>query len=73
MQGVAGKTRNYYIAAEEGEWDYAPNGDTVTYMLPDHRKHNTKMMQAYLAKRRYKKAMYVAYQDGSFTRKVRQT
>jgi manganese oxidase len=31
----AGTTRTYYIAADEIEWNYAPNGDSVKMAMPD--------------------------------------
>ncbi len=67
---MTGTERRYYIAAEESEWDYAPNGDTVTPVLPDHMKDGMVMMEDNMAQTRYNKAMYVAYEDATFTKKV---
>jgi hypothetical protein len=70
MQAVSGKVRKYYIAAEEGDWNYAPGGDKVTYMLPDAMKEGMVMMEDNMGTTTYKKAMYVEYEDEAFTKKV---
>jgi hephaestin len=71
--GLTGKTRTYYIAAEETEWDYAPlgidmmtgkpfEGTAAAYTQPgpNHIGHV------------YRKAVYREYTDGTFaTRKPR--
>ncbi len=67
---MSGKVRKYYIAAEEGDWSYAPGGDTVTYMLPSTMKEGMVMLEDNLATTTYKKTMYVEYEDEAFTKKV---
>jgi manganese oxidase len=62
---ATGKTREYFIAVEEEDWDYAPSGkstataaDGVMMKPPD---------VDYLARTRYRKARYVEYTDAAFT------
>jgi len=64
----AGKTRTYYIAADEIEWDYAPTGlDQMTGKPFDHMS----MMYIEQGKNRigrtYRKAVYREYTDASFS------
>lgn len=70
------QTRTYYIAAEEKVWDYAPFGgemcggslvnfsdSAATFLVPGKDRVG----------RKYLKALYVEYEDDTFTRpKVRQ-
>jgi FtsP/CotA-like multicopper oxidase with cupredoxin domain len=66
----AGKTRIYYIAAEETTWDYAPAGRDLT-MGRDF-DDEAKVFVASGPDRigsRYKKAMYVEYTDATFTQR----
>jgi len=63
-----GKTRTYYIAADEVEWDYAPSGlDQMTGKPFDHMS----MMYIEQGKNRigrtYRKAVYREYIDASFS------
>lgn len=65
---AGGKTRTYYIAADEIEWDYAPSGiDQLTGKPFDHMS----MMFIEQGKNRigrtYRKAVYREYTDASFS------
>ncbi len=63
----AGRTRTYYIAAEETTWDYAPAGRDLTMGMPF--DDEAKVFVARTADRigsKYKKAIYVEYTDGTF-------
>ncbi|MBI1201901.1 MAG: multicopper oxidase domain-containing protein [Rhodopseudomonas sp.] len=70
---AAGKTRTYYIAAEEVTWDYAPAGRDL--MMGMGFNDAAKVFVARGPDRigsKYKKAIYAEYTDGTFTkRKVR--
>jgi FtsP/CotA-like multicopper oxidase with cupredoxin domain len=67
---AAGRTRTYYIAAEEATWDYAPAGRDLT-MGRDF-DDEAKVFVARGTDRigsKYKKVMYVEYTDGTFTQR----
>lgn len=64
-----GKTRVYYVAADEVEWDYAPSGRDEAMGMPFGavaRQFTTS--GAHQIGRVYKKAVYREYTDGTFTR-----
>jgi hypothetical protein len=61
----AGRVREYFVAAEEEEWDYAPSGaSTVTpadgFMMSDPEID-------FFGRTRYLKARYVEYADATFS------
>jgi FtsP/CotA-like multicopper oxidase with cupredoxin domain len=65
---AAGKTRTYYIAAEETAWDYAPAGRDL--MMGMAYNDDAKVFVARAQNRigsKYKKAIYVEYTDVTFT------
>ena len=64
----AGKTRTYYVAAEEMNWDYAPSGRDEAMGRPfdELEKGYTESGPHHIG-RVYKKAYYREYTDGSFT------
>src|SRR6185503_18426748 len=64
---AAGKTRMYYVAADEVEWDYAPSGTNQAEGRPfdDVEKKWTEAGKASLG-RKAKKALYREYTDDSF-------
>ena len=68
-----GKTRTYYVAADEVNWDYAPSGRDEAMGMPfDELQGNYTESGPHHIGRVYKKAMYREYTDGSFsTLKVR--
>src|SRR6266705_808894 len=51
-----GATREYFIAAEEVVWDFAPSGRNLVHGGPIPKPYRTK----------WKKARYVQYTDGTF-------
>ena len=51
-----GATREYFIAAEEVVWDFAPSGQNLVHGGPIPKPYRTK----------WKKARYVQYTDGTF-------
>jgi len=63
----AGKTRTYYIAAEEATWDYAPAGRDVV-MGMDFGDGATVFVgrSADSIGSKYKKAIFVEYTDATF-------
>ncbi len=66
----AGKTRTYYIAAEETSWDYAPAGRDLMMGMDFGEK--AKVFVARGPDRigsKYKKVRYVEYADASFTQR----
>jgi FtsP/CotA-like multicopper oxidase with cupredoxin domain len=69
----AGRTRTYYIAAEETAWDYAPAGRDLTMGMDFGEKANVFVVRGPdRIGAKYKKVRYVEYTDASFTqRKVR--
>lgn len=65
----AGKTRVYYVAADEVEWNYAPSGRDEAMGMPfdDIAKGFTEPGPHQIG-RVYKKAIYREYTDGTFTK-----
>jgi manganese oxidase len=63
-----GKTRTYYIAADEVQWDYAPSGRDEAMGMPfdDIAKGYTEPSANHIG-RVYKKAIYREYTDATFT------
>ncbi|XP_072369925.1 coagulation factor V [Scyliorhinus torazame] len=59
-----GKVRQYFIAAEEIMWDYAP--DIQTYIDSDYKAKYLESGPNRIGKK-YKKAIYVEYTDKTFT------
>jgi FtsP/CotA-like multicopper oxidase with cupredoxin domain len=53
-----GKTRHYYIAAEEVIWDFAPTGRDLV--------HGRNIPAPWNAQRSYKKIRYIEYTDATF-------
>ncbi len=65
----AGKTRVYYIAADEVEWDYAPSGRDEAMGMPfDAIAKQFTESGPHRIGRVYKKAIYRQYTDGTFTK-----
>jgi manganese oxidase len=64
----AGKTRTYYVAAEELNWDYAPSGrdEAMGHPFDELEKGYTEPGPHHIG-RVYKKALYREYTDGSFS------
>jgi FtsP/CotA-like multicopper oxidase with cupredoxin domain len=56
-----GKTRHYYLAAEDGVWDYAPGGKE--------QMHGGAVPGPWTRSTRWTKARYVEYTDDTFTTK----
>lgn len=64
---AAGKTRTYYVAADEVQWDYAPSGrDEAMGMEFDAIGKAFTEAGPHRIGRVYKKAIYREYTDGSF-------
>jgi FtsP/CotA-like multicopper oxidase with cupredoxin domain len=67
-QSSAGKTRVYYVAADEVEWDYAPAGrDEAMGMAFDELQKGYTVSGPHQIGRVYKKAVYREYTDATFT------
>ena len=65
-----GRTRTYYIAADEVAWDYAPSGANRITGQPFGDLENIWMQSGPdRVGRIYRKAIYREYTDGSFTRR----
>lgn len=64
----AGKTRTYYVAADEVNWDYAPSGrdEAMGMDFDDIAKGFTESGPHHIG-RVYKKAIYREYNDASFS------
>ena len=64
----AGKTRTYYVAADEVQWDYAPSGRDEAMGMPfdDISKGFVETSANHIG-RVYKKAVYHEYTDATFT------
>ena len=62
--GYAPRTRTYYVAAEEVNWDYAPSGMDLAFGQP--------LPDPWGAQTVYPKQRYVQYTDASFTTPVAQ-
>ncbi len=64
----AGKTRTYYVAADEVQWDYAPSGSDEAMGMPfDSIAKGFVETSANHIGRVYKKAVYHEYTDATFT------
>ncbi len=64
----AGKTRTYYVAADEVQWDYAPSGRDEAMGMPfDANAKGFVETSANHIGRVYKKAVYHEYTDATFT------
>ncbi|HEV2271165.1 MAG TPA: multicopper oxidase domain-containing protein [Steroidobacteraceae bacterium] len=64
-----GKTRVYYVAADEVEWDYAPSGRDEAMAMPfDAIAKQFTESGPHQIGRTYKKAIYREYTDGTFTK-----
>jgi hephaestin len=63
-----GKTRTYYVAAEEMNWNYAPSGrdEAMGHPFDELEKGYTEPGPHHIG-RVYKKALYREYTDGSFS------
>ncbi|MEX0887681.1 MAG: multicopper oxidase domain-containing protein [Phycisphaeraceae bacterium] len=60
------RTRHYYIAAENVQWDYAPRGDQMGHgESPDHGDHHG--LGEWGEQTVYDKTLYVQYTDETFT------
>lgn len=67
-QTSSGKTRVYYVAADEVNWDYAPAGRDVAMGHPfDAFERGFTEPGPHQIGRVYKKAVYREYTDGTFT------
>ncbi len=65
---AAGKTRTYYVAADEVQWDYAPSGRDEAMGMPfDAIAKGFTETSANHIGRVYKKAVYHEYTDATFT------
>jgi len=65
----AGRTRTYYVAADEVQWDYAPSGRDEAMGMPfDAIAKGFTETSANHIGRVYKKAVYHEYTDGTFTK-----
>jgi manganese oxidase len=63
-----GKTRTYYVAADEVEWNYAPSGRDETMDMPfDPVAQSFAESGPHQIGRINKKAIYREYTDGTFT------
>ncbi|HET9402204.1 MAG TPA: multicopper oxidase domain-containing protein [Candidatus Acidoferrales bacterium] len=66
-QSVAGKTRVYYVAADEVDWNYAPSGrNEAMGMAFDEFEKGYAEPAAHHIGRIYKKAVYREYTDDTF-------
>jgi FtsP/CotA-like multicopper oxidase with cupredoxin domain len=72
-ESAVGKTRAYYVAADEVNWDYAPSGRDEAMGMPfDELERGYTESGPHHIGRVYKKAIYREYTDASFsTLKVR--
>ena len=67
-QASSGRTRAYYIAADEVLWDYAPSGADQIAGAPFDEVANTWVGTGpERIGRRYRKSLYREYMDASFT------
>jgi hypothetical protein len=55
----AATTRNYYVAAEDGVWDYAPSGRDLV--------HGRVLPRPWIQQTRWNKTRYVEYTDDTFS------
>ncbi|MES2392288.1 MAG: multicopper oxidase domain-containing protein [Acidobacteriota bacterium] len=66
---AAGKTRTYYVAADEVQWDYAPSGRDEAMGMPfDEVGKAFTESGPHRIGRVYKKAVYREYTDATFTK-----
>src|SRR5579862_5671455 len=64
-----GKTRTYYIAADEVDWDYAPDGiNKMMNMKFDGYAATFMQRGAHSIGKVYRKAIYREYTDATFTK-----
>lgn len=67
--GQVGKTRIYYVAADEVEWDYAPSGRDEAMGMPfDSIARQFTESGPHQIGRVYKKAIYREYTDATFSK-----
>lgn len=67
--GHTGRTRVYYVAADEVEWNYAPSGRDQAMGMPfDAIDRQFTESGPHRIGRVYKKAIYREYTDGTFTK-----
>lgn len=73
-QAAAGQVRDYYIAAEEVRWDYAPHGRDLM-MGTDYTEDQKVFVEAGPGRigSVYTKIRYIGYTDGTFTTKAEVT
>ena len=65
---AAGKTRTYYVAADEAQWDYAPSGRDEAMGMPfDQVEKSLTESGPHRIGRVYKKAIYREYTDATFS------
>ena len=63
-----GKTRNYYVAVDELDWDYTPMGMDLMMDMPFDKNAKMYVESAkHQIGRVYRKAIYHEYTDGTFT------
>jgi FtsP/CotA-like multicopper oxidase with cupredoxin domain len=66
---AAGKTRTYYVAADEVQWDYAPSGRDEAMGMPfDPVAKSVTESGPHRIGRVYKKAIYREYTDATFSK-----
>ncbi len=65
----AGKTRTYYVAADEVQWDFAPSGRDEAMGMPfdDNARGFVETSENHIG-RVYKKAVFHEYTDATFTK-----
>jgi hypothetical protein len=69
---AGGRTRTYYIAAEDVVWNYAPQGRNMVEGKPFDDTANVFVKRGqHRVGSRYHKALYVEYTDATFTTRVR--
>ena len=56
-----GTTRQYYVAAEDADWDYAPSGRDLL--------HDMRLPMPWNAKTKFRKTRYVEYSDATFSKR----
>ena len=62
VAGAQGRTREYFLAAEEVTWDFAPTKKAVL-----HGGHSDAIPRPWIGNTRKRKVRYVEYADASFT------
>ena len=58
------QVRQYFVAAEEVIWDFAPSGRNLAM---DHGAHGAALPATWAGSKRWKKVRYVEYTDGTFS------